>query len=88
MPVLASLEKCGENNYQMESVKDLAISLRLTGTSRRLSGKESIRQCRRPSRYWFNPWVGKILLQRKWQPTAIFWLRKSHGKRSLVGYSP
>ena len=26
--------------------------------------------------------------RRKWQPTLIFLPRKSHGQRSLVGYSP
>ena len=36
----------------------------------------------------FNPWVGKILWSRKWQPTVIFLPGKSHGQRSLVGYSP
>ena len=32
-------------------------------------------------------WVGKTPW-RKWQPTPIFLLEKSHGQRSLVGYSP
>ena len=35
-----------------------------------------------------NPWVGKIPWGRKWQPTPIFFPGKSHGQRSLVGYSP
>ena len=26
--------------------------------------------------------------RRKWQPTSVFLLRKSHGQRSLMGYSP
>ena len=50
-----------------------------------LSGKEFAFQCRRCG---FNPWVGKIPLRRKWQPTSVFLLGKSHGLRSLVGYSP
>ena len=25
---------------------------------------------------------------RKWQPTSVFFPRKSHGQRSLEGYSP
>jgi len=29
-----------------------------------------------------------IPVSRKWQPTAIFLPGKSHGQRSLVGYSP
>ena len=42
-------------------------------------------QCRKPR---FNPWVGKIPWRRKWQPTPVFLFGKSHGQRSLVGYSP
>ena len=41
-------------------------------------------QCGRPA---FNPWFGKILWRRKWQPTPVLLPGKSHG-RSLVGYSP
>ena len=36
----------------------------------------------------FNPWFGKIPWRREWQPTPVFLPRKSHGQRSLVGYSP
>ena len=36
----------------------------------------------------FDPWVGKIPWSKKWQPTPIFLPGKSHGQRSLVGYSP
>ena len=36
----------------------------------------------------FDPWVGKIPWRRKWQPTPVFLSAKSHGQRSLVGYSP
>jgi len=32
----------------------------------------------------FNPWVSKIPWRRKWQPTPIFLLGKSHGQRSLA----
>ena len=31
---------------------------------------------------WEDPW------SRKWQPTPIFLPEKSHGQRSLVGFSP
>ena len=36
----------------------------------------------------FDPWVGKIPWRRKWQPTPILLPGKSHGQRSLIGYSP
>ena len=36
----------------------------------------------------FNPWVRKIPLRRKWQPTPVFLPGEFHGKRSLLGYSP
>ena len=32
--------------------------------------------------------VGKISWNRKWEPTPVFLPEKSHGQRSLVGYSP
>ena len=51
-------------------------------------GKESSCQCRRPRRCWFDPWVGKIPWRRNWQPTPVFLPGKSHGQRSLAGYSP
>ena len=35
----------------------------------------------------FDPWVRKIPWRRKWQPIPIFLLGKSHGQRSLAGYS-
>ena len=31
--------------------------------------------------------IRKILWKRKWQPTSVFLPGKSHGQRSLVGYS-
>ena len=40
--------------------------------------------CGRPG---FDPWVGKILWRRKWQPTPVLLPGKSHGQRSLVGYN-
>ena len=36
----------------------------------------------------FDPWVAKIPWRRKWQPISVFLPGKSHGWRSLVGYSP
>ena len=57
------------------------LSLPLWGLPMRLRGKESACQCR------FDPWVWKIPWRRKWQPTRVFLLGKSHGQRSLAGYS-
>ena len=36
----------------------------------------------------FSPWVRKIPWRRKQQPAPVFLPGKSHGQRSLVGYSP
>ena len=39
-------------------------------------------------RHGFDPWVRKLPWWRKWQPTPVFLPGKSHGQRSLMGYSP
>ena len=49
-----------------------------------LSSKESACQCRR---HRFKPWVRKIPWWRKWQPIPVILPVKSHGRRSLAGYS-
>ena len=36
----------------------------------------------------FDSWVGKIPWRRKWQSTPVSLPGKSHGQRSLAGYSP
>ena len=36
----------------------------------------------------FDLWVRKIPWKRAWQPTPVFLPGKSHGQRSLMGYSP
>ena len=36
----------------------------------------------------FDPGVQKIMWSRRWQPTSGFLPGKSHGQRSLAGYSP
>ena len=58
------------------------------GLPRRLSGKEFTCHYKRCKRLSFGPWVRKIPWRRKWQPTPVFLPGKSHGQRSLVGYSP
>ena len=44
-------------------------------------------QCGRLRRHRFGSWVGKIPWRRAWQPTLVSLLGKSHGQRSLAGYS-
>ena len=46
------------------------------------------RICLQYRRSGFDPWVGKILWNRKWHPTPVSLPGKFHGQRSLVGYSP
>ena len=58
------------------------------GLPRRCSGKESTCQYRRCRRHGFDLWVRKIPSRRQWPPTPVFLPGKSHGQRSLVGYSP
>ena len=50
-------------------------------------GEEPDCQCRRLKRRRFNPWVERISWRRAWQPTPVFLPGKSHGQRSLAGYS-
>ena len=52
------------------------------------SSKESACQFRRHKRCSVDPWVRKILWNRKWQSALVFMPGKFHGQRSLAGYSP
>ena len=52
---------------------NLALTVRL---------KEAFLRC------GFASWVRKVPWRRKWQSTPMFLRGKSHGQRSLVGYSP
>ena len=54
------------------------------GPPRWPGGKEFACHCRRLG---FDPWIRKIPWRRKWQPTSVFLPGKSHGQRSLAGYS-
>ena len=59
-----------------------------TGFPGGASSKEPTCQCRLYKRCRFDPWVGKVLWRRAWQPTPVFLPRESYGQRSLVGCSP
>ena len=56
---------------------DWATSLHFSGSD----SKSVCLQCRRPG---FDPCMGEIPWRRKWQPTPLFLLGKSHGQRNLV----
>ena len=46
------------------------------------------RICLQGGRLRFNLWVGKIPWRREGKLTPVFLPKKSHGQKSLVGYSP
>ena len=48
-------------------------------------GKVSTSKAREPD---LLPGLERLPWRRKWQPTPVFLPGKSHGQRSLVGYSP
>ena len=60
----------------------------LNGLPRWYSGEESTCQRRRHQRRRFDPWVGKSLYRRNWQPTPVFLPEKFQGQRILVGFNP
>ena len=47
-----------------------------------VTSKEFACQHRRLKRCGFDPWVGKILWRRAWQPTTVFLPEKFHGQRA------
>ena len=53
----------------------------IPGGSDRKESAHQYRRCR------FDPWVWKIPWRRKRQPTPVFLPGKSHGQRSLLGYT-
>ena len=71
-----------ERHHQKRNLQSNILNMELLWW---LRSKESTCQYRR---HGFNLWVRKMPWRRKWQPTLVFLPRKSHGQRSLVGYSP
>ena len=63
----------------------ISIDLLLSNFPGGSGSKASCLQCGRPG---FDPLVRKIFWRRKWQPTPVPLPGKSHGRRSVVGYSP
>ena len=79
-----------ENRYT-ELEQSLFLSPLFLGNNilipRWVSCKESACQSRRCRRHGFDPWIEKIPWRMKWQSTPVLLPRKSHGQRSLMGYS-
>ena len=79
------LQSMDSHRVGQDWVTSLSLFTISKGLLRWLSGKESACQCKRCG---FNPWSRKIPWRRTWQPTPVFLPGKSHGQRSLAGYSP
>ena len=58
------------------------------GLPRWCTSNRSACQCRRYKRCRFNPWVREIPLEQEMSTQPVFLPEKSHGQRSLAGYSP
>ena len=89
---MRSLKHTLSSSLELEKqVRSLAYCFKIdwptTGDTRCLGGKESACQCRRRRRHRFDPWIRKIFCRRKWQPTLVSLPGKSHGQRSLEGYT-
>ena len=73
-------------NGGVERLNKLLEHLKASQVARWLENlRANAGRCKRPG---FDPWVRKIPWRRKWQPAPVFLPGKSHGQRSLAGYSP
>ena len=65
------------NKYSLKdyNVKDFQVA-------QRVKSLPAMRETQVQSLGWEDP------LEKQMQPTPVFWPGKSHGQRSLVGYSP
>ena len=76
---------CSSWSRKESNTTELNWTEALSGASlvaQRLKHLPEMRETQVPS------WVGKIPWRRKWQPTPVLLPGESHGRRSLVGYSP
>ena len=79
-PLLNSL--ISSNSFLVASLEFSMYNIRVSLVAQKLKHLPAIRET------GFHPWVGKIPWRKKWQPTPVLLPGKSHGWRSLVGYSP
>ena len=86
-PCMESLFFRGWNELILRAADSLHYSLTVgpPGLPWWLRGQSVCLQCGRPR---FDPWVRKILWRRKRPPTPVLLPGNSHGRRTLVGYSP
>ena len=75
----------GGFNSEAPQKAGIAYMYQLLGLPCWLSGKEPTCQTRT---HGFNTWVGKTFWRKKQPPTSVPLCGKSHGQRSLAGYSP
>ena len=75
-------------SFELYSTNISEHLMRVGGLPWWLTGKESTCLWRRYKRHSLDPWVWKIPWRRKWQPTPVLLPGKSHGERSMAGYSP
>ena len=73
-----------KQSFHLGGNTNFKYPLYLSLLPRCLSGRESACQCRRCR---FEPWVGKILWRRTWQPTLVFlgipWTEEPDGLQSM-----
>ena len=71
-----------------QTLQSCCLSLKLasvlTGFPGGTSDIEPRCQCRRYKSCGFDPWIRKIPWRRAWQPTPVFLLGESHGRKSLT----
>ena len=74
---------------ESEQIEDFLTMIGATHCSLQLMETKIYKDIRnRANRAANCPWVGKIPWRRAWQTTSGFLPGKSHGQRSLLGYSP
>ena len=73
--------------FSLDCLGNYNMTMNVGGFLGGADGKEPAYQYRRQKRCTFDPWIGKIRWRRKWQPTPVFLLEKSHEQRSLAAYS-
>ena len=72
----------------IEATPPMSLALQVDSLPRLPWWLRQLSVCLQWGRPGFDSWVGKIPWRRKWQSTPALLPGKSHGWRSLIGYSP